>query len=61
MEGIPNNLVSIDSSCENLEHFDDLRNHKEAYMEGNISKAMDVGLVNIKCCNDQDDHKATME
>lgn len=61
MEGIPNNLVSSDSSCETLEHFDELRNHKESDMEGNMSKAMDMGPVNIKCCNDQNDHKATME
>lgn len=61
LEGIPNNLVSSDSSCESLGHFDDLRNHKEADMEGHMSKAMDMGPANIKCCNDQNDHKATME
>lgn len=61
MEGTPNKLVTSDSSCESLEHFDDLRNHREAEIEGNMSEGMDMETVKVKCCNDQNDHKPTME
>lgn len=56
-EGTPNNLVSSDSSSESLDHLDDPRNQKEVEIEGNISKCMNLGIVNDNCCNDQNDHK----
>ena len=61
MDGTANNLVSSDSSSESLEHFDDPRNHKEAEIEGNISKGMNLGIVNGNSCNDQNDHKTVKE